>query len=420
MTLRIALAWSSKWFVRHESLWSVARKLATTHLLSLRQVLERVLCPPEAPSSRLFLRGDPQRTVWLRGLLGLSDGDADGFWLDSTMRGPEDGSVCAGIRYCPTCMRQQFHSTLFQSYLLRTCPVHREALTTRCPRCAAPKLVHSTVTDCFAWCFSCDLPYFPEPRDWLRAYASPLVAPALVAAHAAFARRSSAAHVESAVREWAREPGRVVPEHAPAFALLGDALRGLQRPHADGTCTFGPGVDATCPSWLVSQQLAAVAQLSLGRLADEVGQPASWGLPLHAKSSDLSQAGYLLQRWVGVRNGQSAAEAGRALNNMALSPVLFAPWARGAAQGVIVQGVYARQVCVLAGLRGMYLDALQWVREPAEPHSWDHWPLNRTPALFPTVWTGQLDESGGCSFSLYGPDEDQLRRSAIPTSSVGI
>lgn len=418
--LRTALAWSAKWFVRHESLWSVARKLATTQMVSLRQVLERALCPPNAPSLRLFLRGEPKRTKWLKELLGLADADVEGFWLDGTVLGPQDGSICTGIRYCPTCMRQQFHSTLFQSYLLRTCPVHDDRLTTRCPSCGAFKLTHATVTDSFAWCARCHQPYFPEPRGWLHDYVSPEIAPTLTAVHDALSRRSAEGHVESAVRDWAREPGRVAPEHMPAFALLGDALRGLHHPLDQVSCTLGPGEEALCPSWLVSQQLASVTQAALRRLAHEVGQPPSWDLPVHARSGDLSRAAYLLVRWVGVRDDQSVAEAGRTLKNMTLSPVLFAATSVGAPNGAIVRGRDAQLACVLAGLRGIYLDALQWARKPCEPHSWDQWPLNRDPANFPTVWTGQLDESGGCKFGLYGPDAGQLRWSENPTNAVGL
>lgn len=43
--------------------------------------------------------------------------------------------LCGTLRYCPTCLRYGWHSSLFQHWALPMCPVHSENLRTGCPAC---------------------------------------------------------------------------------------------------------------------------------------------------------------------------------------------------------------------------------------------------------------------------------------------
>jgi hypothetical protein len=421
MTLRTALAWSKSWFVRHESLWSIARKLATAQMASLQQVLRNVLCPCDAPGTTLFLDNVPGRSEWLHQLLGLDHDDVQGFWLDSTLANGPDHSLSTGLRYCPQCMERQFHSTLFQSYLVGSCPLHGTALTTRCPRCGGLKGIGAVTTDSFAWCPRCEMDYFPERGTWLHDYSSPRAAEALGAVAASLARRAVQGHLESAVNEWAREPGKVIPAQMPAYALLGDALRGLRKPFLTFECALRPGADFVCPTWDVAFGLAQAALVGFERLGVSAGVDPNLPLWRVAQASDSVRATYLTRRWVGVPPYASAAEVCRSLRNLSLSPMLCTGALPAPDSGGFVTGEFPTQACVDAVLHSVYLDALAWVRRPESPHSWDQWPLNRDPAHFPSVWVGHRLDDGRAALKLFGPCErDVIVASKLSTESVGL
>lgn len=42
------------------------------------------------------------------------------------------------MRFCPACFNDGYHSYAYQSTLLKECPIHRVALTNRCPQCETP------------------------------------------------------------------------------------------------------------------------------------------------------------------------------------------------------------------------------------------------------------------------------------------
>lgn len=422
MTLRIGLNWMPQWFVRYESLWSIARKLATGQMSSLRLMLQRALCPPEAPALTLFVGATTERSAWLSELLDMDACDLDGVWLDSTLPHRDDRSVCLGLRYCPTCMRGQFHSTLHQSYLLRACPMHGDRLTTCCPRCGAAKTAGSAPNvDSFSWCVKCHEPYFPEPGDWLDSYGAPRVGTSLADVFEKLRERSGAGHIESAAFNWAHEPGRVVPETQPAYALLGDALLGKATPIATETCELIAADEFVCPGWQQKHQMASVVQKSLSALAATVGLPPSLGLPLWGEHLDENRrAAALLTKWLGVYPDQSLAEAGRSLPPMTLSPVLLATRSRAVPAGAQIQGAAAELACVSSLVRGQFLDAIQSIREAAPATTWSHWPRLRDPARFPTVWTGVRTGDQAWQLSIFGPAVHQLAALKNPTATVGI
>lgn len=71
MMLRDAIAWTRRWFVRYESLWSIARKLAASNVATMEQVLCQITCRPELPSTRFFFQDEPHRNAWLAAILRL-------------------------------------------------------------------------------------------------------------------------------------------------------------------------------------------------------------------------------------------------------------------------------------------------------------------------------------------------------------
>lgn len=422
MMLHDAIAWTRRWFVRYESLWSIARKLAASNLATMEQVLCHITCRPELPSTRFFFQDEPHRNAWLAAMLRLDARDASTVWLDGISSGPNDPAVCTGLRYCPRCMKQQFHSVLYQSYLLRNCPVHDVPLTTRCPRCKTPKLLSAKATSSFSECLRCGEEYFNEPRGWLDGFNSPDYGRQLAYVHECLARRRDDHYVESSVREWAQEPGRVVPDQMPAYALLGDALLERVKPVAwlQGTLTDDYG-EVHSPKWFYAQRHASMVQDALAQLAASAGIPPSLGLPVHGRSTDTAKAAHLLVRYLGVRPGQDVRQAGRTMNSATLSPLLSSsqPF-KGQSLGPLI-GPDAERIVAL-GVRGLFLEALNWVRAPAEPHSWDQWPLTRQAAPFPVVWHGrQYRASSGASVqaNLYGPTDAEFQASINPTLAVG-
>ena len=275
--------------------------------------------------------------------------------------------------------------------------------------------------DSFSWCVRCHEPYFPEPGDWLDSYAAPRFSDRFGEVFQKLRVRSAAGHIESAAADWAREPGRVVPEEMPAYALLGDALLGKASPTATETCELVPPDDLVSPAWPLKHRLASTVQKSLAALAPEVGLPPSLGLPLWGEHLDeVRRAAYLLTGWLGVFPDQSPAEGGRGLRQMTLSPVLLAARSAGAPSGAQVHGTAAELTCVDSLVRGLFLDAHQSVREASPADTWRQWPLLRDPARFPTVWTGARTSNGTWQLSVFGPTVHQLSALKIPTTSVGI
>ncbi len=53
--------------------------------------------------------------------------------------------LCASLRYCPTCLRRGWHSSMFQHWSLPICPVHGDKLLTGCPACGEEIVVNLVV-----------------------------------------------------------------------------------------------------------------------------------------------------------------------------------------------------------------------------------------------------------------------------------
>lgn len=69
-------------------------------------------------------------------LLRLSDGEADSLFLNPTFKINSD-QLSPVLRFCPVCLSQGRHYSIFQFEPLLVCPVHRLELSNRCPRCRA-------------------------------------------------------------------------------------------------------------------------------------------------------------------------------------------------------------------------------------------------------------------------------------------
>ncbi|MDP9014227.1 MAG: hypothetical protein M3O41_16515 [Pseudomonadota bacterium] len=77
------------------------------------------------------------------------------------------------LRYCSSCLREGFHSTLFQIEGLLKCPRHHEQLRTRCPHCDIQTVRLGLLVESFAMpfhCVHCSRPLSVEfdPKQWFQ------------------------------------------------------------------------------------------------------------------------------------------------------------------------------------------------------------------------------------------------------------
>ena len=68
------------------------------------------------------------------------------------------------LRACPRCLRRGYHSTLFQIPTVRRCPLHRQALETRCGHCRReqPYWLSARSLDLAYRCVHCERPPWAE------------------------------------------------------------------------------------------------------------------------------------------------------------------------------------------------------------------------------------------------------------------
>ncbi|WP_454870251.1 TniQ family protein [Pseudomonas lini] len=72
----------------------------------------------------------------LQELLGLRPWQVESMFLTPTFV-KSDKHVASVLRFCPACLAQGRHYTLFQYELMDACPVHGIGLLSQCPQCAA-------------------------------------------------------------------------------------------------------------------------------------------------------------------------------------------------------------------------------------------------------------------------------------------
>lgn len=159
------LCWSPKWFGRFESLWSLLRKFAFLNAASCKELRE--------------LLGRDHGKMWSSSqwkFAGRSDlrafGGLDHFLFSRILRIDKDMlreatvlpflregefEILAShyLRFCPSCIKANFHSSIYQVWLLKTCPIHGEPLTLRCNYCKRQKFPYTVESVPFASLLGC-------------------------------------------------------------------------------------------------------------------------------------------------------------------------------------------------------------------------------------------------------------------------
>ncbi len=125
-----------------ESLWSIFRLLAELNSVTAAQLLELLsalgvmgIGGKAYPKPDLLRFGtiDPGK---LASLLNVSLRTIHEAAVLQYLKEDEIDSLASkALRFCSTCLRRGFHSTLHQFLFLRFCPIHDELLTERCQTC---------------------------------------------------------------------------------------------------------------------------------------------------------------------------------------------------------------------------------------------------------------------------------------------
>lgn len=124
------------------------------------------------------------RTDGLQELLGLRLWQVESMFLTPTFV-KSDRHVASVLRFCPACLAQGRHYTLFQYELIDLCPVHGIGLLGQCPRCGASTSyeLNANLLKHPYGCWRCG-GQLGAPRDWQSLhFISPLGAERLRRAH---------------------------------------------------------------------------------------------------------------------------------------------------------------------------------------------------------------------------------------------
>jgi TniQ len=134
--------WRPSWFIRFESLWSMLRRFAFFNEATAKNLQDAF----GAGATRPYLwvsrkRGDLRSYGGLDPLRLTNVFGVDKETLDETTVLPfiadyeHELLTSERVRFCHSCLKDGFHSSLHQILLLKGCPVHGERLTEECQRC---------------------------------------------------------------------------------------------------------------------------------------------------------------------------------------------------------------------------------------------------------------------------------------------
>lgn len=134
--------WRSSWVNPLESLWSILRKFVFFNQATLKQMqdffgTDPITRLPWLSRKRLDLRWyggfDP---LLLERAFGVSRLTLDESTVIPFVVEPEhDVLTSKYLRFCPSCLKEGFHSSLYQLLLVRDCPLHEETLEICCQHC---------------------------------------------------------------------------------------------------------------------------------------------------------------------------------------------------------------------------------------------------------------------------------------------
>jgi hypothetical protein len=154
--------WREDWASRYESLWSLLHKFALLNSAGsvvIRNCLGEKLSDPYNLDYRN--RADLRYLGSLDQMkLAVAFRCSEKFINESVVsnyvKSNEIHSLtCEYLRFCRDCLKQGFHSPIFQILIFEKCPIHHKDLTTNCPNC------------------KCHIPYRLNVKAFKRPYSCP-------------------------------------------------------------------------------------------------------------------------------------------------------------------------------------------------------------------------------------------------------
>lgn len=170
------VCWRPQWVNKFESLWSLIRKFAILNFATgrdLRDVFSRdrdqqMRSEPRwrlDSDLRFFGSLDPVRLV---SVFNLSESALCEALVDHYVKSREALHVSADVlRFCPTCLKNGFHSAIYQLLFVRSCPLHGDSLRSHCQACDMrhiPYTLSSAITADSAGCYQCRDSWAGSPR----------------------------------------------------------------------------------------------------------------------------------------------------------------------------------------------------------------------------------------------------------------
>lgn len=138
--------WRPESIAPYESAWSLINKFVHLNQVSIADVA-RLLVRSRLAAHKYYATSsiavaspcdlDPRRLQWLFKLSGnmVDHAFVDAYRYPLQYRPFQPETVADDLRYCPICIARGYHTPLFQLLAIAKCPIHREPLKERCPRC---------------------------------------------------------------------------------------------------------------------------------------------------------------------------------------------------------------------------------------------------------------------------------------------
>jgi hypothetical protein len=138
----VAFCWRPLWFNRFESLWNLLRKFAHVNGATTKNLQDHLSAGEPAryawaTSKRVDLRqyGGFDATL-IAGLLRIDHTLMDESTVLPFLAAEERDTLASRhLRFCTSCLREGFHSSIHQILLITECPLHLERLRENCPWC---------------------------------------------------------------------------------------------------------------------------------------------------------------------------------------------------------------------------------------------------------------------------------------------
>lgn len=127
--------WNPAWCREGESLWSIVNKIASANNSSVPSAMRFLVGQGAVSRSLLFVCALALATRIRETLIISSSALRHLFIGYEPLPLGDRQYLSLGLRWCPVCLEQAFHSNLFQDWRRLVCPWHKCRLQEHCPRC---------------------------------------------------------------------------------------------------------------------------------------------------------------------------------------------------------------------------------------------------------------------------------------------